>query len=79
MDSSTVLIMSGLGTVLLYLMISHIQQGKKIVALSSMMTGLETSISNVKNTLDTLSSRIDLFLKGEIDTLKEIARTVQNK
>lgn len=76
MENLTVLIISGFGTVLFWLALSHIQQGKKIVALSTMMAGLEISISSVKNTLDTLGTRIDLLLKTEIDTLKEIARSV---
>lgn len=47
-----------------YLLMQSIQQGKAIASLHS--------------TVDLLNRKMDLFLKTEIDTLKDIAKSVSN-
>lgn len=48
--------------VLGYLVLSNIQQGKQIAVMSKQ--------------LDTITMQLNLFLKSEVDTLKDIARSV---
>lgn len=55
------------GGVLAYLALSQVQQGKQ---LSSMATMVE-SINKKQERMD---QKLDLFLKNEIDTLKELVR-----
>lgn len=50
------------GGVIGYLAINSIQQGKQLAVMSKQ--------------LDTLQMQVSLFLKNEVDTLKEIARSV---
>lgn len=35
---------------------------------------METKIDGIKESVDTLTGRVDLFLKTEVDTLKELAK-----
>lgn len=55
------------GAVLAYLALSQIQQGKMI---SSMSTMLE----EIKRNQDKVDEKLNVFLKSEIDTLKELVR-----
>jgi len=74
--------------ILTWLSLSHIQQGKKIATIQTMTTGFSDSIKTLSIAVDNLSkkvedstlklsNRIDLFLKSEIDTLKEIANNTK--
>jgi len=67
------------GPFLGWLALSNIQQGKKIIALQTLMTGLEYKIDSLTHAVDKLSTRLDLLLKSELDTLKDIAKSVGNK
>jgi hypothetical protein len=51
------------GPVIGYLALTSIQQGKKITTIWNKVEGIER-----------LESRFDIFLKNEIDALKEIAK-----
>jgi len=64
-------------TIIGYLCLSHFQISKKQVANQVMMSGLTMSITNLEKSISLLSGRIDLFLKSEIDTLKEIANNTK--
>ena len=65
------------GAFLSWIAISHIQQGKKIVATQTMMTALVDSTDDLKKLVNDLDTKLDLFLKSEIETLKDIARSVR--
>jgi hypothetical protein len=58
------------GGVLGWLSLSNIQHGKKLVMLENMSNKLD----QIEKNQDKMSERIDIFLKNEIDTLKDIAR-----
>lgn len=55
------------GGVLAYLALSQVQQGKQ---LSSMATMVEA----INKKQERMDQKLDLFLKNEIDTLKELVR-----
>lgn len=54
-----------------------IQQGKKIVASQTMMSVITDKMDNLTKAVENLSRRFDLFLKSELDTLKDIANSVK--
>lgn len=68
------------GCVLGYLFLSDIQKGKKLSIIETQLTNIEKGVERTgKHTddkIDTLSHRLDLFLKSEIEILKE---SVKNK
>jgi len=78
MEGWQVIFVTMYGAFLGWIALSHIQQGKKIVSTQSMMTGLSASIDRLTIAVNELDNKLDLFLKSEIDTLKEIARSVSN-
>ena len=53
-----------------WLSLTTIQQGKKITILQS----IQEKVNGISDKQDKLSDRLDLFLKNELDTLKEIAK-----
>jgi hypothetical protein len=55
------------GGVLGYLAISQVQQGKMISAMSSM-------IDSIKIDQERLERQVNLFLKSEVDTMKELVK-----
>lgn len=60
------------GGVLAYLLLSQVQQGKII---SSMSTMLE----QVSKKQDKLDEKLNLFLKTEVDTLKDLVGKIGNR
>lgn len=60
------------GGVLAYLALSQIQQGKILSAMSTM-------VGQIQKNQEAVEKKLDLFLKSEIDTLKEIARQGHRK
>lgn len=77
MESWQVIFTTVYGAFLGWIALSHIQQGKKIVATQSMMDNINDKIETLSSLFNTLDKKLDLFLKSEIDTLKEIARSVK--
>lgn len=68
MDHSTLIwFLGGMSACVFFLFIDRIREGKRI-------TVMETKMDAIIKSIDTLSGRVDLFLKTEVDTLKEIAR-----
>lgn len=53
-----------------WLSLTTIQQGKKI----SLLQSIQHQLEDMSKKQDKLSDRLDLFLKNELDTLKEIAK-----
>lgn len=76
MENWQVIILSIYGPFLGWLALSNIQQGKKIVALQTMHSSIDNKLDTVTKAIDKLSNRFDLFLKSELDTLKDIAKSV---
>lgn len=77
MESWQVIFTTVYGAFLGWIALSHIQQGKKIVSTQSMMDNINDKIETLSSLFNTLDKKLDLFLKSEIDTLKEIARSVK--
>jgi hypothetical protein len=53
-----------------YLGLSNVQHTKQIAV-------MQKSIDNLSNQVTLLATQVNLFLKSEIDTLKEIAESVR--
>jgi hypothetical protein len=72
MEPWQIVFISLYGGVLAYLAISQIQQGKTLSAMNTM-------IDQILKTQERQEKKIDLFLKSEIDTLKELVRGNKGK
>lgn len=55
------------GGVLAYLALSQVQQGKQL-------SGMATMVESINKKQERMDQKLDLFLKNEIDTLKELVR-----
>lgn len=55
------------GAVLAWLSLTIIQQGKKLAVMDTKLDAVEKSVEGV-------NGRIDVFLRTEIDTLKELVK-----
>lgn len=68
MDQSTLIwFLGGLSGCVFLLYMDKIREGKRI-------TVMETKMDAIIKSIDNLSVRVDLFLKTEVDTLKELAK-----
>jgi hypothetical protein len=67
MEPWQIVFISLYGGVLAYLAISQIQQGK-------ILASINTMIDQILRTQERQEKKLDLFLKSEIDTLKELVR-----
>lgn len=72
MEPWQIVFISLYGGVLAYLAISQIQQGKTLSAMNTM-------IDQILKTQERQEKKLDLFLKSEIDTLKELVRGNKGK
>lgn len=72
MEPWQIVFISLYGGVLAYLAISQIQQGKTLSAMNTM-------IDQIMKTQERQEKKLDLFLKSEIDTLKELVRGNKGK
>ncbi len=53
------------GAVIAWLVINNLQQDKKLIS-------IENTVGNVERKVDRMSDQLSMFLKQEIDTLKEL-------
>jgi hypothetical protein len=68
MDTSTLIwFLGGMSACVFFLFVDRMREGKRI-------TVMETKMDAIIASLDNLSNRVDLFLKTEVDTLKELAK-----
>lgn len=68
MDQTTLIwILGVISACIAFLYMDRLREGKRI-------TVMETKMDAIKESVDKLTGRVDLFLKTEVDTLKEIAR-----
>jgi hypothetical protein len=68
MDTSTLIwFLGGMSACVFFLFVDRMREGKRI-------TVMETKMDAIISSLDNLSNRVDLFLKTEVDTLKELAK-----
>jgi len=51
-----------------WLVLNNLQQDKKLIS-------IEKTLENVEEKLDKLTEKLNLFLKTEIDTLKDLAKS----
>lgn len=58
------------GGVLAWLSLTTIQHGKKLAVLQN----IYKTIDDIKESQDKMSARLDMFLKNEIDLLKDLAK-----
>lgn len=65
-EITSVIVLGWLG----WLSLTTIQHGKKIAILQS----IQEKVNGIDEKQDKLSDRLDIFLKSELDTLKEIAK-----
>lgn len=59
-------VLGAFGTVIAWLVINNLQQDKKLIS-------IENTVGNVEKKVDRLSDQLTLFLKNEIDALKDLA------
>jgi hypothetical protein len=59
-------VLASIGAVIAWLVLNNLQQDKKLIA-------IEGKVESIEGKLDKLSDNLNLFLKTEIDTLKELA------
>jgi hypothetical protein len=68
MDNNTLIwILGVISTSIAFLYFDRMRESKRI-------TVMETKMDSIIKSLDTLTARVDLFLKTEVDTLKELAK-----
>lgn len=68
MDQTTLIwILGAMSTCIAFLFLDRTREGKRI-------TVMETKMDALIKSVDTLTGRVDLFLKTEVDTLKELAK-----
>lgn len=60
-------ILGGFGAVIAWLVMNNIQQDRKLAV-------IEKSVQHVGEKVDELKDTLNLFLKTEMDTLKELAK-----
>lgn len=77
MENWQIIVLSIYGPFLGWLALSNIQQGKKIVALQTMNANVAYKMDSLQKAVDSLSVKMDLFMKSELDTMKEIAKSVK--
>lgn len=64
-------VLGAFGTVIAWLVINNLQQDKKLIS-------IENTVGNVERKVDRLSDQLTLFLKNEIDALKDLANKGAN-
>lgn len=68
MDHATLIwILGVISACIAFLFIDRMRESKRI-------TVMETKMDSIIKSIDTLTARVDLFLKTEVDTLKELAK-----
>lgn len=68
MDNTTLIwILGVISACIAFLYMDRMRESKKI-------TVMETKMDSIIKSIDGLSSRVDLFLKTEVETLKELAK-----
>ncbi len=55
-------------------LINTIQNSKKITALETGLSGIQHDTTEIKTSIKNLNDRLDIFLKDELDILKDIAK-----
>ncbi|HTJ52634.1 MAG TPA: hypothetical protein VL443_24430 [Cyclobacteriaceae bacterium] len=63
------------GSVLGWLSLSSIRQGKQIVVQQATSGNIDRTLTAMDKKIDALGVRIDLFMKNEIDVLKDISKS----
>lgn len=63
------------GSVLGWLSMSIIRQGKQIVVQQATSGNIDRTLTAMDKKIDALGVRIDLFMKNEIDVLKDISKS----
>lgn len=68
MDHATLIwILGVISACIAFLFADRMRESKRI-------TVMETKMDSIIKSIDTLTDRVDLFLKTEVDTLKELAK-----
>lgn len=86
MEAQTVLLgalVSGFIMVIAWQLVSTIQHGKRLTALETSWSGFTASIKEdievIKEDIQKLNNRFDIFIKNELDVLKDIAKKGSDK
>ena len=78
MDSFQGIFLTVYGSALGYLLLQSIRQGKQIAVQQTTSNSIDKTLTSMNEKIDTLGVRIDLFMKNEIDTLKDIVKSFKN-
>lgn len=70
METWQIVFIAVYGSVLAWLSLTTIQHGKKLAVLQN----IYQTIDAIKESQDKMNQRLDLFLKNEIDLLKDLAK-----
>lgn len=70
METWQIVFITMYGGVLTWLSLTTIQQGKKIAVLQSM----DVKLDGIEKSVEKISNRFDLFIKTELDSLKELSK-----
>jgi hypothetical protein len=70
METWQIVFIAVYGGVLAWLSLTTIQHGKKLAVLQN----IYQTIDEIKESQDKMSQRMDIFLKTEIDVLKDLAK-----
>ena len=70
METWQIVFITVYGSVLAWLSLTTIQHGKKLAVLQN----IYQTIDDIKESQDKMNERLDLFLKNEIDLLKDLAK-----
>jgi hypothetical protein len=70
METWQIVFIAVYGSVLAWLSLTTIQHGKKLAVLQN----IYQTIDDIKESQDKMSARMDIFLKTEIDVLKDLAK-----
>lgn len=69
---------SALISILGYIVYTNHTQGKDVVKLQTNMQSIQFDLAEIRNGQKELDNKVNLFLKTEIDTMKEIMRARHN-
>jgi hypothetical protein len=70
MEIWQIVFITAYGGVLSWLSLTTIQHGKKLAVLQN----IYQTIDDIKESQDKMNNRLDVFLKNEIDLLKDLAK-----
>lgn len=75
MEVENILIGAVVLPVLAWLCLTTIQHGKRLVVMGKTQDDMNGKLSDLTKSFEGMQNKMDLFLKSELDTLKELSRS----